>query len=67
VQIDAGVRKKLGAFASYHRTTEAQVIEDALSAKLKGFYVGQREPGAVVSYTTPSEGEERPVLPIRTG
>jgi len=67
VEIDANLRKRLGAYASFHRYTEAQVIEAALTERLKGFYVGQREPGGSVTIAPPADGEERQVLAIRTG
>jgi hypothetical protein len=63
--IDAEVRRRLGSYAGAHGVTEGQVIEEALRDRLRGFYFGQREPGASVSYTSPA-GEAADVLPIRT-
>ena len=67
VDIDADLRKRMGAYASYHRYTEAQVVEAALTDKLKGFYVGQREPGGSVTIAPGTDGDDRQVLAIRTG
>ena len=64
VAIDATLRRRLGAYASFHGLTEGQIVEDALAGRLRGFYVGQREPGATVQI--PPAEEEARVLAIRT-
>lgn len=70
VTISAELRRRLGSYAGAYSRDEWQVVEEALTARLKGFYYGQREPGATVVQTVPAapEGQDRPsLLPIRTG
>lgn len=47
ITISAEVRKRLGAYAGSQGRAEWEVVEEALVARLQGFYFGMREARSV--------------------
>lgn len=68
VVLDAGLARRLGAYAAFHGRTLGDVVASALIPQLRGFAVSQRGTGdaPVVTADSPEPGEALRVVAVRS-